>query len=151
MWLLTRLVRRERPAIVHVASRLERPDEVLLGLGLHAQVGLPLVIALAPGHEPAIAPGSKGAGSPAGDRIDARVQSTIARCVAAADGLVVADAVGVTALRGLGVNVDRVILLSPEVAATPGDRADSDDLRSLGLRYRDVYDRLSGAARVAAV
>ncbi len=100
MWLLTRLVRRERPAIVHVASRLERPDEVLLGLGLRAQVGLPLVIALAPGHEPAITPGSKGAGSPAGDRIDARVQSTIARCVAAADGLVVADAVGVTALRG---------------------------------------------------
>lgn len=147
MWLLTRIARRERPAVVQVASRLERPDEVLLGRALRAAFGFPLVVVVGPGRDLATDPDATAAPSlDEGERIAVRVRSTLARGLAAADALLAADEAGAIALRGFGIEPNRITVLP---AAAAGEERAGDDLRALGRGYADAYERLTARAATA--
>ncbi|MGZ8501387.1 MAG: glycosyltransferase [Candidatus Limnocylindrales bacterium] len=103
-WLIARVARERRPALIHAGTGARGYDTLLIGLALRDHLGIPLVVD-APADDATDVPGSEAA---------ARRRATEDRCLTRVDAVVVADDAGAERLESRGVNRDRIAVIEPD-------------------------------------
>ncbi len=146
-WLPSRIIRRERPTILHVTSRSDELGEILVGIALRSQLGLALVWEIRPAN------GSNDGAA----RSDAAVatagdleRAVLVRCLGRVDHLIVGDEADRDGLVALGFPAGTVSVIPVGVepgggSSDPSGSADGDP--TLGARYGAVYDGVAAAGQ----